>query len=230
MTSDIESLPTSDRIVDRLCANLDRRCKDPNIAWPYHPRVGLGATLVDCLLNSLGASSASFAKALSDGAILVRRNATIGGKRRSKRLDLVICRHEPGAILVAVEAKACMTAHAKAHTRLVAELTSSLDAILDADSRAKFFSLVAINCGTTFTSPLKLPGPNRHGADDGPALARALAQSLTNNVEICGTLFLPIRFDNEQSCESAPDVVEPHLCRDSAFQQDLIEVLGLSSH
>ena len=229
MTSDIESLPTSDRIVDRLCANLDQRCKDPNVAWPYHPRVGLGATLVDCLLNSLGASSASFAKALGDGTILVRRNTKTGGKRRSKRLDLVMCRNEPGAILVAVEAKACMTAHAKAHTRLVAELTSSLDAILDADSRAKFFSLVAINCGATFTSPLKLPGPNRHDMNDGPALAKALAQSLTNNVEICGTLFLPIRFDNEQSCEVATDVVEPHLCQDSRFLQDLVQVLEISS-
>jgi hypothetical protein len=215
-------------IVRILCSNLLALCNDPNVAWPYHPRSGkIGALLVDCLLHSLYESSRSFAAATDSGKLVARRNITTGGIRRKKRLDLVFFRSGCNVPLAAVEAKACMTAHAKAHTRLVAELTSSLDAVLDANSDAKFFSIVAINFGDRFTSPLNLPGPNLHGANDAPDLAKSLIRSLSNNLEIAGTLILPIRFDNERICEPYSGAAGSEQQAQDRFEQELLRSLEL---
>jgi hypothetical protein len=217
-------------INEKLCETLLTLCRDPNVAWPYHPRTGkIGGLLIDCLLHSLRVSSPDFDKAVRDGAWVVRRNKQTGGNRRKKRLDLVISRRGTNAPLVAVEAKACMTAHAKAHSRLVAELTSSLDAVLDADANAKFFAIVAINCGDKFTSPLNLPGPNIHAEKDGPALADALVNSLSNNIEIRGTLLLPIRFDNERVCEPFPGALPPSQQDQRQLELEILRSLGLGN-
>jgi len=211
-----------------LCAILSARCLDPNIAWPYHPRVGLGRLLLDSLIQALATRSPPFANGVRDGSISLGLSRKIGGKRRQKKIDLVITRDSPLATLVAVEIKSCMTAHSKAHTRLVAELTSSLDALLDADSTAKFFAMVAINYGTKFTSPLNLPGPNLHDADDAPALTAALRRSLTNNIEMAGTLVIPVEFDNETSCRMA--ALDPGHYREEEtnFMASILSALGLA--
>jgi hypothetical protein len=219
--------PTDRPIIEELCARLLERCRDPNVAWPYHPRVGVGSIIIDSLLKSLILASPALGAATDAGELLVRRNEVVGGKRRSKRLDLVLSRKDGKAPSVVVEAKACMTAHAKAHSRLVAELTSSLDAILDADPNAAFFSVVAINFGERFTSPLNLPGPNRHEAKDAPNLAGALLRSLSSNQEICGTLILPVRFDNERYCEPFPSELPPEATDSRALVHSLLRRLDL---
>jgi hypothetical protein len=221
-------IATSISIGEDLCAILSARCADPNVAWPYHPRVGLGRLLMDCLLQSLASRSPMFASGLQDGSISLKISQRVGGRRRQKKLDLVITRDGPGATLVAVEIKSCMTAHSKAHTRLVAELTSSLDALLDADPLAKFFCMVAINYSGKFTSPLNLPGPNVHDVGDAPALTAALRRSLSNNIEIAGTLVIPIAFDNETSCQMASDHTGDYRENDAAFTAGILGALGLS--
>ena len=210
-----------------LCETLSARCADPNIAWPYHPRIGLGRMLLDSLLHALETASAQFASGIRDGSVLVKTSLKIGGKRRQKKIDLVITRDSPAAMLVAVEIKSCMTAHSKAHTRLVAELTSSLDAVLDADSVAKFFAIVTINYGTKFTSPLNLPGPNLHDAGDAPSLTAALRQSLSSNVEMADTLVIPIAFDNETSCRMAIDDAGLYRESEVTFVTGILGALGL---
>lgn len=214
-------------IGEDLCAILSARCADPNIAWPYHPRVGLGRVLLDSLVAALAARSHAFASGVADGSISLRLSQKVGGKRRQKKIDLVITRDSPAATLVAVEIKSCMTAHSKAHTRLVAELTSSLDALLDADPNAKFFAMVAINYGTKFTSPLNLPGPNVHDSSDAPTLTAALRQSLTNNIEMAGTLVIPVAFDNETSCRMATEDAGLYRESEATFTGGILGALGL---
>jgi hypothetical protein len=189
--------------------------------------VGLGRALMDCLLAVISARSPEFANGVRDGTIILGISQKTGGRRRQKKLDLVVTRNNSDAHLVAIEIKSCMTAHSKAHTRLVAELTSSLDALLDADPLAKFFSIVAINYGNKFTSPLNLPGPNVHDPDDAPNLATALRNSLSNNTEIAGTLVIPIMFDNEMSCGMEPVGASEYGANDATFVSEILNALGL---
>lgn len=59
---------------------------------------------------------------------------------------------EPGAVLVALEAKACMTAHTKAAPRLHDELTSSHATVHGASSQALAVGFVMVNAGGEFLS------------------------------------------------------------------------------
>lgn len=188
-------------ISGQLCRALTQRCNDPNVAWPYHPRIGIGALLIDCLIQSLQHDNPPFKHALSSGQLSLKRNHKAGGNKRSKRLDLVISSNDAPNKLVAIEAKACMTAHAKARTRVIAELTSSLDALLDENADAEMFAIVVVNCGERFTSPLNLPGPNTHDASDGQSFSDALIRSISNNSDLKSILIIPIDFDNERKCQ-----------------------------
>ena len=67
-----------------------------------------------------------------------------------------------GAVLVALEAKACMTAHQKALSRLYDELNSSHLTVHGAADAAIAAGFVMINAATSFASPTKGGAPNRH--------------------------------------------------------------------
>lgn len=58
-----------------------------------------------------------------------------------------------GSVLVAMEAKACMTAHSKAGPRLYDELNSSHAIVHAASNQALAVGFVMINAATTFVSP-----------------------------------------------------------------------------
>ena len=58
-----------------------------------------------------------------------------------------------GSVLVALEAKACMTEHLKARPRLYDELSSSFQTILGDTNQAIAAALVTINIGESFRSP-----------------------------------------------------------------------------
>jgi hypothetical protein len=58
-----------------------------------------------------------------------------------------------GAVLVALEAKACMTAHSKSRPRLYDELNSSQQTIHGAADQAVAIGLAMINIAPTFVSP-----------------------------------------------------------------------------
>jgi len=58
-----------------------------------------------------------------------------------------------GAVLVAMEAKACMTAHVKALPRLYDELNSSHISVHGASSQALAIAYVQVNVADTFISP-----------------------------------------------------------------------------
>lgn len=62
-----------------------------------------------------------------------------------------------GAVLLAVEAKACMTAHQKSYPRFYDELNSSHRAIHGASSRALAVGLGIVNTSERFVSPIRNP-------------------------------------------------------------------------
>ncbi len=63
-----------------------------------------------------------------------------------------------GAVLVALEAKAAMTAHTKARPRLYDELNSSHQTVHGASRQALAVGFVMINCRDTFVSPGRQDG------------------------------------------------------------------------
>jgi hypothetical protein len=213
---------------DRLCNSLEARCADPNVAWPYHPRSGLGSLLINSLIQSLSEVSPEFSRRVTAGDIRLAVGKKLGGKRRQKKFDLTLTRPTHDDQLVAVEAKVCMTAHSKARTRLVAEITSSLDALLDANKSAKFFVLVVVNYGESFTSPLNLPGPNEHETKDAPLFVESLMRGLSDNAEICCTLVVPIEFDNETYCRPRPHMDGQYLPKEQLFISRLLEELKIA--
>jgi hypothetical protein len=74
-----------------------------------------------------------------------------------------------GAVLVALEAKACMTAHIKALPRLYDELNSSHLCIHGASQRALAIAYVQVNAAAHFVSPVT---NNRTFSDTGPEVTR----------------------------------------------------------
>jgi hypothetical protein len=70
---------------------------------------------------------------------------------------------DPGAVLMALEAKAAMTAHQRAEPRLYDELNSSHLTVHGASRQALAVGLVIVNVSTTFVSPdlNKTPGASR---------------------------------------------------------------------
>jgi hypothetical protein len=211
---------------DDVCAYLNQRCGDPHVRWPYHPRSGLGPPLISCLIRSLEATSDDLSHAMADGLLTFKGPIQVGSKRRHRKVDLVATLHRPEARLVAVEAKVCMTEHRKAKGRLVAELTSSLDAVLEADRSAKFFAIVLVNFADKFTSPTNLPGPNEHKQDAAPILVAELIRDLSTSPEI-NLLIVPVLFDNETSCRPTTDPV--YSTKEASFISDVLRALNVSS-
>jgi hypothetical protein len=83
-----------------------------------------------------------------------------------------------GALLLALEAKACMTAHQKAESRLFDELSSSQQTVQGASQHAVTGGLALINTSTTFVSSVsnrgyKLGGaiPTKYSKHNQPAAA-----------------------------------------------------------
>lgn len=67
----------------------------------------------------------------------------------------VLSKTTVGSVLLALEAKACMTEHIKARPRLYDELSSSFQTILGDTKNAIAAGFVAINAADTFISPLR---------------------------------------------------------------------------
>jgi hypothetical protein len=73
-----------------------------------------------------------------------------------------LSRKPVGSVLVALEAKACMTAHQKALPRLYDELNSSHLTVHGATDEAIAAGFVMVNAATSFISPTKGAVPNLH--------------------------------------------------------------------
>lgn len=88
----------------------------------------------------------------------------------------VIAEGPVGSVLVALEAKACMTEHIKALPRLYDELNSSHQIVHGHSSQALSIGFFMVNAAEEFYSPTNTgnPGPNKHRQPH--ALQRAVAQ------------------------------------------------------
>ena len=213
-------------VSNRLARRLDDRCKDPSVSWPYHPRIGLGNAILDYLISELARANPRLTEFEAAGTIQGQRNALRGGARRRRKIDLVVDRSGRRPAL-AIEAKACMTAHSRASSRLQAEIVASLDAILDEDPQAAFFAVVVVNFGDRFTSPLNLPGPNIHAPTDAPALVDALSLGLSAVHEMRGVLLVPIKFDNETGCELVTTSLPATFSPEGEFVSRIAKALDL---
>jgi hypothetical protein len=116
---------------------------------------------LDLVLSTPGTSESK--RKLGDSAKLLERwGIELTSEERSAFNALPLVREGPvGAVQVALEAKACMTAHVKALPRLYDELNSSHLTIHGNTEVAVAVGLVMINLAATFQSPGR-PVPSKH--------------------------------------------------------------------
>ncbi len=221
--AELDPSPIQDDIAARLVEWLQSRIDGTANAWPYHPRSNdLGKFVRKEVLADLVRVSAVIADLCKRGRLGCDVNVAITTPTgRRKKLDLIlgepVGEHRPpsdGGVLKAriqrplfsLEVKAAMTAHAKASPRLVAELQSSLEVIRTLPECAAMGVLV-VNIAERFTSPLNLPGPNRH---DQPQATLNLISDVLERVPVGGSGYdalaiVPIELDNEQLVALAPN-------------------------
>ena len=162
---------------------VDFRKRFPH-EWLYHPRkVDLSGFVRQKFISDLASSSEKFRSLAHVGKIACDLNVPLAAGGRNKTMDFVIgvplvalqgaqdsaqpLRKAKLALpLLTIEIKACMTSHRQATTRLVDELTSSVDVVKGVNPEAIAVALVLVNVSQTFTNPLKLPGPNNQSKRD----------------------------------------------------------------
>jgi hypothetical protein len=205
---------------------LAARLGDRTIRWAYNPRTSeLNSLIRSQFVADLLETCAPFERAARRGDVCCEFGAALGlGGRRAKKLDVVIGAPEVessgllGAIdgpnplriarvreaWLALEVKLCMTAHGRAKTRLIQELSGSLEAVDRAPGDTAAFAVVVVNTAETFFSPLNRPGPNVHPA----GAAESVIADLSNEFsvgrepgEFRGFALSLIEFDNDDTVE-----------------------------
>lgn len=171
--------------------------------WPYHPRkTDVSDFIRRKFIADLLAASPRFGEHAREGRIACDLNVSLstpGG--RTRKLDLIVGRpldgtHVPptaaadplrkakvAAPLLTIEVKLCMTEHRKATSRLIDELHASLEVVKAVKPSAVCVAVVVVNVGERFTSPLNLPGPNRH---DRPVEIQRLIAKVLARVPVGG--------------------------------------------
>lgn len=101
-------------------------------------------------------ASGSDSRSTSLSKLAVSVGAKLTEEERAEFESLPAVLQQPvGSVLVALEAKACMTAHGKAEPRLYDELNSSQQTVHGANDAAIACGLAMINIAETFISPSK---------------------------------------------------------------------------
>lgn len=98
-------------------------------------------------------------------------------------------------VLVALEAKACMTEHQKAQPRLFDELASSFQTVHGDTNSAIAAAFVMINCAESFTSPDR----NRRKVRGGRFVVNSHKQPSAANGSLAKVLQLPRRSDDRET-------------------------------
>ncbi|MFC9700330.1 hypothetical protein ACFTWD_06500 [Streptomyces sp. NPDC056943] len=110
-------------------------------------------------------------------AIADRHGIELSAEQQALLDGLPLLQEGPvGNVLVALEAKACMTEHIKALPRLYDELNSSHQIVHGHSSQALSIGFFMVNAADEFHSPTNTtkPGPNKHKQPH--AMQRAIAQ------------------------------------------------------
>lgn len=172
---------------------MDFRKRFPH-EWLYHPRkVDLSGFVRQKFISDLASTSERFRSLAHAGNVACDLNVPLAAAGRNKTMDFVIgvpqvvlppAQHAAQPLrkaklarpLLTIEIKACMTSHRQATTRLVDELTSSVDVVKGVNPDAIAVALVLVNVSPTFTNPLRLPGPNKHSDRDIERLFRRLRE------------------------------------------------------
>jgi len=216
--------PFGEVIAKHLASELHVRMADSMRKWAYHPQSNsVGRDVVTHALRLILETSGETSQALKSGRLAVGLNQSVRGRRRKKKIDLVaglpggptdreglqsgeLLSGEIATPLILLEAKACMTAHQKAGTRLMGELLSTLETAEDLDPKPLLIAFIVLNYSLEFTSPKNLPGPNRHSPDDATKALASLANAIPigRKVGYDAIVLVPISFDNELTANLAP--------------------------
>ena len=215
------TVPTPTSFRTQLCSKLEQRLADPDVEWAYNPRSGLGKLINECLIDVMKQNSDELVRAVNDGAIVLAENGVVRSQQRDRRINLTVEHTRTHRILAAVEAKVCMTEHAKARPRLVAEVTSGIDFILQGLPETQVFCVVVVNFSDAYTSPTNFPGPTVHSTLAAPRLFDALSETLSRMPGLAGLLLVPITFDNSALCTAAPDPKGDYLAVEAEFMAKL---------
>ncbi|MFH8587380.1 hypothetical protein ACSHWO_14610 [Streptomyces sp. HUAS TT3] len=124
-----------------------------------------------------GAPGPKKPRTLQSMATMEKYGIELSSEQQTMLDDLPVIKEGPvGSVLVALEAKACMTEHIKALPRLYDELNSSHQIVHGHSSQALSIGFFMVNAAEEFYSPTNLnkPGPNKHKQPH--AMERAVAQ------------------------------------------------------
>jgi hypothetical protein len=180
----------------RITTYLQHRRNDPAVEWPYHPR---GTDFRDAVRRMVAADLLQICTIFKDdaraGRIACDVEASLSANDLHKEIDFVVgppispfdggvatpgLRQAPlGLPMLTLETKACMTSHSQASSRLLAELSQSLRVVREVNNNAVVSAIVVVNVSDRFTSPLNLPGPNKHNQ---PGVTRRLVAKLMERI------------------------------------------------
>lgn len=162
-------------------------------------------------------------KATTLAEIADRTGAVLSDEERAEFEVLPEVEKRPvGSVLVALEAKACMTAHNKSEPRLYDELNSSQQTIHGAADQAIAVGLAMVNIATTFLSP----GLQNEGGDpvvtnhNQPAVTASVVEKLrelprrtatgTEGFDALGIVVVDLKNDGSPvTIETAPPAPQP---------------------
>lgn len=215
---------------------------DPGRQWLYHPRDFELADMIrrEVILDLIKVCP-TFRKDVGAGKVVCDFGVAFQHRGRSKTLDLVagppkepplpardgdLRRGEVVEPRLILEVKACMTAHRQATTRLVDELLSASDIVRGAAPVSVIVAVVVINVSPTFTSPLRLPGPNANRAGDIDRLISRLVERVGGLSASAGGYdalgLVIVDFDNEKRIEAVAQ--SAHVPSDFAYARMLRRV------
>jgi hypothetical protein len=165
-----------------LSGNIANDKKFGRKVFRYHPRSDQHSkVLCTLVLRDIGTASPLLTQHARDGKVVAGINATYkfpNGK--TKTLDLAlgspigrvspqtsgspIALGEIGRLLIACEAKQCMTEHAKTQPRIFDELSSAHEIVHQGDTNAISLGIVVVNVSSKYASP------TRQTSGDGPLI------------------------------------------------------------
>lgn len=128
----------------RLFFGINHEMRD----WKQNRKKNLDLVLCTSSEEASSSNAVTFADLASDWGVV------LSGPERKKLASLPPLMQAPvGSVHLALEAKACMTAHVKALPRLYDELNSSHMTVHGATEEAIAAGLVMVNIASTFVSP-----------------------------------------------------------------------------
>jgi hypothetical protein len=198
--SDSERILAPEVFVAWMGANIANDKKFGRKVFRYHPRSDEHSkVLCRLVLGDMIAGCPLLARHAKDGRVVAGINARYGfSNGKTKTLDLaigeptasphplvasssMIAEGEIGRLLIACEAKQCMTEHSKTQPRIFDELSSAHEIVHQGDTNAISLGIVVLNVARKYASPTRQTsgdGPLEWTEHRQPAVTEAMVKHL----------------------------------------------------